>query len=330
MANTARRIGILLLGDLPPGRLAEFSRHVEAAGFSELWLAEDYFFLSGFASAAIALQATTRIKVGIGAVANRVRHPAVTAMEATTLAGAFPGRFDSLGVGHGLPFWMRQMKLYPKSVLTSLREAVIGIRRLARGETLTENGEYYSYDQVKLVHPAPDLKILTAVVQAKSMELTAQIADELILSVLAGPDYVRSVVKQLAAHWPAAGPPPGFQIVTYALACVERDRATARRNVRVSTAFYLHAMGPTPMTGVYGVNDKVEAMIKAGGAQTMESAIPEDWLDWLSVVGDPAEAARAISKLFDAGSTSVVLCVAPGEGLAEQIAFIGREVLPRL
>lgn len=330
MANTARRIGILLLGDLPPGRLAEFSRHVEAAGFSELWLAEDYFFLSGFASAAIALQATTRIKVGIGAVANRVRHPAVTAMEATTLAGAFPGRFDSLGVGHGLPFWMRQMKLYPKSVLTSLREAVIGIRRLARGETLTENGEYYSYDQVKLVHPAPDLKILTAVVQARSMELTAQIADELILSVLAGPDYVRSVVKQLAAHWPAAGPPPGFQIVTYALACVERDRATARRNVRVSTAFYLHAMGPTPMTGVYGVNDKVEAMIKAGGAQTMESAIPEDWLDWLSVVGDPAEAARAISKLFDAGSTSVVLCVAPGEGLAEQIAFIGREVLPRL
>lgn len=330
MANTARRIGILLLGDLPPGRLAEFSRHVEAAGFSELWLAEDYFFLSGFASAAIALQATTRIKVGIGAVANRVRHPAVTAMEATTLAGAFPGRFDSLGVGHGLPFWMRQMKLYPKSVLTSLREAVIGIRRLARGETLTESGEYYSYDQVKLVHPAPDLKILTAVVQAKSMELTAQIADELILSVLAGPDYVRSVVKQLAAHWPAAGPPPGFQIVTYALACVERDRATARRNVRVSTAFYLHAMGPTPMTGVYGVNDKVEAMIKAGGAQTMESAIPEDWLDWLSVVGDPAEAARAISKLFDAGSTSVVLCVAPGEGLAEQIAFIGREVLPRL
>ena len=330
MANTARRIGILLLGDLPPGRLAEFSRHVEAAGFSELWLAEDYFFLSGFASAAIALQATTRIKVGIGAVANRVRHPAVTAMEATTLAGAFPGRFDSLGVGHGLPFWMRQMKLYPKSVLTSLREAVIGIRRLARGETLTENGEYYSYDQVKLVHPAPDLKILTAVVQAKSMELTAQIADGLILSVLAGPDYVRSVVKQLAAHWPAAGPPPGFQIVTYALACVERDRATARRNVRVSTAFYLHAMGPTPMTGVYGVNDKVEAMIKAGGAQTMESAIPEDWLDWLSVVGDPAEAARAISKLFDAGSTSVVLCVAPGEGLAEQIAFIGREVLPRL
>jgi 5,10-methylenetetrahydromethanopterin reductase len=231
MANPARPAGILLLGELPPGKLAEYSRHVEAAGFAELWLAEDYFLLSGFASAAIALQATSRIKVAIGAVANRVRHPAVTAMEATTLAGAFPGRFDSLGVGHGVPFWMRQMKLYPKSVLTSLREAVVGIKRLAKGEMLTEDGEYYSYDQVKLAHPAPDLKVLTAVVQAKSMQLTAQIADGLILSVLAGPNYVRSVIAQLGPHWPAAGPPPGFQVVTYALACVDRDREAARRKV---------------------------------------------------------------------------------------------------
>ena len=42
------------------------------------------------------------------------------------------------------------------------------------------------------------------------------------------------------------------------------------------------------------------------------------------------QAAQAIEKLFEAGSTSVVLCVAPSEGLAEQIAYVGREVLPRL
>jgi alkanesulfonate monooxygenase SsuD/methylene tetrahydromethanopterin reductase-like flavin-dependent oxidoreductase (luciferase family) len=49
----------------------------------------------------------------------------------------------------------------------------------------------------------------------------------------------------------------------------------------------------------------------------------------LSVVGDPVEATQAITALFDAGSTSVVLCLAP-EGLLEQIDYIGREVLPRL
>jgi 5,10-methylenetetrahydromethanopterin reductase len=329
MANSKKPVGILLLGDLAPEKLADVARHVEAAGFDELWLAEDYFFFSGFASAAIALQATSRIKVAIGAVANRVRHPAVTAMEAATLARAFPGRFESLGIGHGVPFWVRQMKLYPKSVLTSLREAVTGVKRLAKGEMLTEDGDYYSYDQVKLVHPAADLKVLTAVVQAKSLELTAKIADGLILSVLAGPDYVRYVGKELAPHWPAGGPPPGFQIVTYALASVHPDSNSARRKVRAATAFYLHAMGPTPMTGVYGANERVEEMIKAGGAAALEQGIPDEWLNWLSVVGNPTDAAAAIQKLFDAGSTSVVLCL-PAEGLAEQLDYIGREVLPRL
>jgi 5,10-methylenetetrahydromethanopterin reductase len=253
----------------------------------------------------------------------------VTAMEAATLARAFPGRFESLGIGHGVPFWVRQMKLYPKSVLTSLREAVTGVKRLAKGEMLTEDGDYYSYDQVKLVHPAADLKVLTAVVQAKSLELTAKIADGLILSVLAGPDYVRYVGKELAPHWPAGGPPPGFQIVTYALASVHPDSNSARRKVRAATAFYLHAMGPTPMTGVYGANERVEEMIKAGGAAALEQGIPDEWLNWLSVVGNPTDAAAAIQKLFDAGSTSVVLCL-PAEGLAEQLDYIGREVLPRL
>ena len=82
------------------------------------------------------------------------------------------------------------------------------------------------------------------------------------------------------------------------------------------------------MTGVYGVNDKIEAMIKAGGAQALEKGIPDDWLDWLSVVGDPPEAAQAIGKLFDAGSTSVILCVAATVG--EDIDYLGREVLPRI
>jgi 5,10-methylenetetrahydromethanopterin reductase len=111
MVETSRNLGIFLLGDLPPAQIAETAQLVEEAGFKELWIIEDYFMLSAFATSGIALQATKTIKVGIGAIANRVRHPAVAAMEATTLAGAFPGRFLNLGLGHGLPFWMKQLDL---------------------------------------------------------------------------------------------------------------------------------------------------------------------------------------------------------------------------
>ena len=84
MPTASRPVGVFILGDVAPRDLVGLSRQAERCGFSDLWFAEDYFMLSGFASAGIALQATDAINVGIGAVSNRVRHPAVTAMEAST------------------------------------------------------------------------------------------------------------------------------------------------------------------------------------------------------------------------------------------------------
>ena len=98
------RIGIMLHGTTPPGQVVGLSQLVEAQGFSEVWLSEDYYFLGGFTSSAMALQATEHIQVGVGIISSVVRHPAVTAMEIATLANAYPGRFIP-GIGHGFPFW---------------------------------------------------------------------------------------------------------------------------------------------------------------------------------------------------------------------------------
>ena len=49
------RVGILLHGTTTPGRIPELSQLVEDRGFGELWLSEDYFFLGGFTSSAMAL-----------------------------------------------------------------------------------------------------------------------------------------------------------------------------------------------------------------------------------------------------------------------------------
>ncbi|GJE29663.1 LLM class flavin-dependent oxidoreductase [Methylobacterium organophilum] len=330
MAGPKRDVGVFLLGDLPPNRIAEMAQRVEAAGFTEIWIAEDYFMLSAFATSGIALQATESIRVGIGAIANRVRHPAVAAMEASTLAGAFPGRFRDLGLGHGVPAWMRQMDLFPKSVLTSMSEAVHGIKRLAKGETLTEKGDYYSFDKVSLTHKAPDLRVLTAVVGPKSVDLTARIADGLQISVLAGPRYVKQVAERVAALRKAEGLSPDFQIVTYALACIDPDSAQARRKMRKFAAFYLHAMGPTQLTEVYGVNERLSAMLDEGGAEAVERDMPDEWLDWIGIAGSPEEATASMQALFEAGSTSVVLCIVPSEELPEQLDLIGKDVLPKL
>lgn len=330
MPVPSRRVGVFILGDLPPSRIAPVSRKIEDCGFSEIWIAEDCFMISGFASAAIALQSTSKIKVGIGAVANRVRHPATTSMEAVTLAGAFPGRFDSLGVAHGVPAWMKQIGLFPKSVLGSLNESVTGIKRLVKGETVTADGEYYKFDKVSLLHPAPDLKVMTAVVGPKSVELTARIADGMLISVLAGPKYVKTVFDQIQGVRKQSGLTVPFEFVTYVLACVGKDRKLARRKVRDATAFYLEAMGATLMTSVYVPDNEVDALLARGGGAALAKNLPEEWLDWLAIAGDPNDAVSAIKAHFAAGATSVVLCIVPSEELPEQLELIGREVLPRI
>ena len=329
MPTASRPMGVFILGDTPPGDLVDLSRQVERCGFSDLWFAEDYFMLSGFASAALALQATETVHVGIGAVSNRVRHPAVTAMEASTLANAYPGRF-TLGIGHGVPAWVKQMHLTPKSVLASMREAVTDVKSLLAGESLTQAGAYYGYDAVALTHPAPDLEVLGAVVGPRSTDLCAEIADGMIVSVLAGPRYVATVRERIAALRRARGLPEDFSLVTYVLASVDEDAAAARAKVRPVTAFYLEAMGPTLITGVYDANEALAGMIGEGGAAAIEADMPEDWMDWLAVAGRPEDCRAGIEALFDAGATKVVLCIVPSEELPQQLESFGRAVLPGL
>ena len=328
-ANSTQPIGALIFGDTQPSKIVEICRNLENSGFSEIWVAEDYFMLSGFATAATALAATKQITVGIGAISGRVRHPAVTAMEAATLAGVHPGRLK-LAIGHGVPAWTSQMKLKPKSFLKSFQEATSGVKRLLNGESLTEDGQYYSYDAVSLTHPAPELDVLGAVVGPKSTDPCAEISDGIVLSVLSGPKYVETVKRNVEKIRSEKGLPPKFDIVTYVLASVGGDRKEVRDGLKGVAAFYLDAMGATLMTGVYGANERLQQMIDQGGADAIAENMPDDWMDWLTIAGTPEDCIKSIHNLFDAGTTSIVLCPMPTSDIDVQIKRFSETVLPNI
>jgi alkanesulfonate monooxygenase SsuD/methylene tetrahydromethanopterin reductase-like flavin-dependent oxidoreductase (luciferase family) len=327
-SDSGRTLGILLHGSTPVNAIARLAQRIEDLGFHSLWFGEDYFLAGGFTSVAIALQATSRLHVGLGVVGTVVRHPAVLAMEAGTLAGAFPGRF-SLAVGHGLPAWMRQMRLYPKSPLTAMRECLTGVRSLLDGETVTMEGEYFGFRDIVLQHPVAGLPILAGVIGPKSIRLAAEYADGLVVSVLAGPKYVRHAKAAMVEAARAAGCPITPQIPVYAFACVDRDAVTARGMMRQIAAFYLAAMGPTDLTGSYGVNETLKDMISRGGAEAVAREMPDEWLEWLGVSGAPAQCRQQIEALFDAGATSVMLAFVPQESLEQQLELAAREILPQ-
>jgi 5,10-methylenetetrahydromethanopterin reductase len=112
-------IGVIFHPQFPPESLVDYARRAESAGFDELWLWEDSFLAGALTSAALVLAGTERLKVGIGIMPATVRNPLFVAMEITTLARLFPGRFLP-GFGHGSAGWMKQIGAVPKSTMKAL------------------------------------------------------------------------------------------------------------------------------------------------------------------------------------------------------------------
>ena len=323
-------VGLVIGSSLDPAQIPHAARLGERHGFAELWVPEDYFFTGGISGATAVLGATSTLPVGLGIVSAMVRHPAVLAMELATMSRMFPGRVWP-GIGLGVPFWLTQMGLYPKSQLTAMRECLTGLRALHAGENLTREGDYFDFDAVQLTHPpGEELPLYMGVLGPKMLELSGEIADGTVVSVLAGHEYVRWLRERVAAGAAKAGrDASAHRVATFALFAADADAAKAKAAVRAATGFYLSAMPKSALTDVYGVGDELWEMAK-GGQEQIDREMPDRWLEDLAVAGEPDECAEKIQGLLDAGSDSVVLFPAQPEAFDEVVEFAAQEVLPRI
>ena len=58
--------------------------------------------------------------------------------------------------------------------------------------------------------------------------------------------------------------------------------------------------------------------------------MPDDWMDWLTIAGTPEDCIKSIHNLFDAGTTSIVLCPMPTSDIDVQIKRFSETVLPNI
>ncbi|GAB3611792.1 LLM class oxidoreductase [Humibacter ginsengisoli] len=202
----------------PPEALPYAARAAERSGVAELWLWEDCFRESAFASVSAALAVTSRLKVGIGIAPMPLRNVAVTAMEIATIARMFPGRFLP-GVGHGVQSWMAQVGARVASPLTLMREQVSALRALLAGETVTAEGRYVALDAVRLDWPPTEVPPVFAAAEGpKTLRLAGEVADGAVLDSRHTIDEVAHAVAELRAGRADAGRAGHPDIVAYAAA----------------------------------------------------------------------------------------------------------------
>jgi 5,10-methylenetetrahydromethanopterin reductase len=148
------------------------------------------------------------------------------------------------------------------------------------------------------------------------------------------PPYVRWLRERVAEGQAAAGRDGApHRVTTFALYRVDEDSVRAKQQIRDVLAFFLLIAPKSALTDVYGIRDELLALHEEGGDDVLghiTRSLPDQWLEDLTVAGDPAECAQKIQALLDAGSDVVCLWPAPSVGLAGQLELTAREVLGRL
>jgi alkanesulfonate monooxygenase SsuD/methylene tetrahydromethanopterin reductase-like flavin-dependent oxidoreductase (luciferase family) len=324
------RIGLTVPPQLPPADIPAYAHRAETVGFDELWLAEDCFFAGGIAAVSAALSGTERLVVGLGIMPAVARNAAFIAMEVAALAELYADRV-TIGLGHGMADWMRQIGAYPRSPLTALSEHIQAVRALLAGQTVSMAGEYVRLDGVRLDHPpAVAPPVLAGVRGPRSLELSGRVADGTILAWPLTGAYVAHARAAIEKGRLAAGRIERHLLVGATPINVDPDPDRARDAMRTVAAAEL--AGPTGHIHVepLGIADEVARLrADAGSLERFAAELPDRWIDQLVVAGSVAQCADRIAALADDGIDHLLLSF-PSALTADQQDAIGRELIAAL
>ncbi|SUZ67786.1 uncharacterized protein METZ01_LOCUS20640 [marine metagenome] len=187
----AMKVDIRVPVGLPVAETAEFIAGCETAGFSGVGVHDHQH--SGrdvYLTLALAAQHTSNLTLYPATTNPVTRHPSVLASLAHTLEEIAPGRVR-LTVGPG---YLAVGNIgRPRASLERMRQAILAMRRLLRGETVVFNGTKTKLRNIS-DHPTP---IFMTAAGPRMVELAGEVADGALMLVGLHPDSVRAAQRRL-------------------------------------------------------------------------------------------------------------------------------------
>ncbi|MFI5400987.1 MAG: LLM class flavin-dependent oxidoreductase [SAR324 cluster bacterium] len=220
----AMKIDIRVPVGLPVRETADFIAGCEAAGFSGVGVHDhQHAGRDVYLTLALAVERTSTLTLYPATSNPLTRHPGVLASLAHSLEEIAPGRV-LLTIGPG---YLAVLNIgSPKATLKTMREAVLNIRALLRGETVTFNG---ARTRLRNFSGTPTPVYLTAS-GPKMMELAGEVADGAMMLVGLHPRSVAAARRRLLAGAARAGRDlRDFRTIHIVPMTVDPDGRRARR-----------------------------------------------------------------------------------------------------
>jgi 5,10-methylenetetrahydromethanopterin reductase len=312
------------------------ARRAEELGFGTFWVPEDPFYRGAFALASAVACGTSKIKIGLGVVNPYTRHPALTAMEFAALDEASDGR-AILGIGAGLKDWIEGRLKIPYTRPTSaMRESIEIIRRFFRGEEVTYAGRVFQTERIKMSFKPvrAEIPIYLGILGPKNCELTGEVADGLLLSVMSSPAYVKFAMEHVRRGLAKSGRDArAFNVGAYILSSISEDERAARDRLRPFVAILISLMAPQPTIPIFAAAGLPADTIRAFGESFARGKVPADMvtdemIDTFTIAGSPARCRENLARLIEAGITSPVFFEVPEVPPQQTMEDAHRHLMP--
>ena len=309
--------GLTIWLDQPLDAITDIAVAAEDAGFADVWLPDHYFLRDVYAAQALIATRTTSVRLATGIAAIQLRHPALIASAAATIAECSGGR-AVIGIGPGGHEFPSQFAMRPKSPLTMLREAVAIIRQLTSGPA-GFRGDYFSADGSELgwrIDPPP---IFLSARGPRMLELAGEIADGIIVHGIHRDfiDYVRSRVAHGAAR--SCRHPGECRIAVMLDVEVDSDEAAAIDRLRPRCTLMAGGTYADELIPVYGFDPAAVATLRSAlndPAVAEASHVTDDMVRAFAIGGTLEAVAERLGELRRLGVDLAILKLGEGDTAA--------------
>lgn len=297
-----------------------FVKTCESLGYDELWVANEKFFHDMYVSATLAATHTTRPKIGTFVADPYSHHPALTAMSVATLDEASGAR-AILGIGAGgtgfPPMGIKRTK-----PAQAIKEAILVMRGLLRGETVNFEGEVVQFRNGRLNFAArPDIPIIVATRGNLVLQAGGEVADGVMIATYAEPLGIRHALSMIEKGARRAGRQLNdLMLISRVDACISSDRHAAYEAVKPMVGVFLWTSYPdrgfVHRVGLE-VPAELEQIIAKRDYNLMEEnthLIPDEFVDKFCWAGTAEDVALRVAEVVKLGITNITFLPHPPAG----------------
>jgi probable F420-dependent oxidoreductase len=292
----------------PLQAVSPLAKAIEDRGFDSVWTTETTS--NPFIQAALASQATSRVRIGTEIALAFPRSPGITAMAAVDVDELSGGRF-ALGLGPQVKRVNEQRFSTPfEHPAPKMREYALAVRAFWGGYFGHEprfQGRFYQVTMAPWPRMPPPVRpavpILFAAVNRRMLRAAGEVADGVIGHPFTSPRYVREVVlPSIAGGAAKAGRPAAdVELVQSVLISISDDRELARREVAQQIGFYATTRTYEPILALHGFEGVAPELRRAYADRDMErlaSLVTEEMADTYALYG-PADEVVEKAKRFE-------------------------------